>query len=76
MGMQYWPGYPSAPGFMVPGQQFPIIQQYPGNQFINSSPAFQFNPSFDGRFAHGTQVNPYVNYLFENVNMVQTALFG
>lgn len=70
MGMQYWPGYPAGPA------TWPLVQPYPGDQLINSSPAFQFNPSFDGKFAHGTQVNPYMNYLFENVNMVQATLFG
>jgi hypothetical protein len=63
------------PGFMMPGQQYPSIQPYPGDNFINSSSAFQYGPYFDGQYAHRTQNVPYMNYLLEDVNAMQDSIF-
>jgi hypothetical protein len=75
------PGYPP-PGYMPPPPpqyilppSFPPIQSYPGDYFINSSPAYKYGPSFDGSFQHGTVTNPYLNYLFEDTNAFENTLY-
>jgi hypothetical protein len=69
-------GYPPSMGqqYILP-PSFPPIQSYPGDYFINSSPAYQYGPSFDGSFQHGTVTNPYLNYLFEDTNAFENTLY-
>lgn len=68
---------PPPPGTFPPmlPPSYPPIQSYPGDYFINSSPAYRFNPFFDGKYAHGTVTNPHLNYLLEDTNMFQETLY-
>lgn len=52
------------------------VPPYPGTAAVNSNPAFQYNPSFDGFYAHGLTNNPYSNSLFEDVNALQTQIYA
>lgn len=54
---------------MNPTQFYIPIPPYPG---FNGPP---FNPAFDGQFARGTQVNPFLNTLFDITNAYQTQFF-
>ena len=54
----------------------PGIPSYPGTPQINAMPIMQYNPTFDGLFNHGLTTNPYANSLFEDVNTMQTQIYG
>jgi len=59
-------GFPTPPG----------IPSYPGTPALNAMPGLQYNPVFDGQFAHGLTSNPYDNGLFEDLNTMQSMIYG
>ena len=59
-------GFPTPPG----------IPSYPGTPALNAMPGLQYNPTFDGLFAHGLTTNPYSNALFEDLNTMQTMIYN
>lgn len=64
----------TAPGFGFP--QPPGIPPYPGTPQLNGLPGLQYNPVFDGTFSHGLTTNPYDNSLFEDLNTMQSMIYG
>lgn len=60
-GGYFQPFHPGLPNIPIP--------PYPGV----GGP--RFNPVFDGRYAHATTTNPYLNNLFEIGNMTQDLVF-
>ena len=65
-------------GTLMSMWSFPPIPSYPGTQAINRDPNLRFNPRFDPMtgFSFGTVQNPYLNFLFNDVNQMQTGIFN
>jgi|GEM_PF-6893457 len=76
MGMGMPMGYGNPMGMSPVGMPFMGIPPHPGTPAINASPAFQYNPFYNGQYASGLTTDPNLNFEFQDVNNLQSLIYG